>query len=467
MGVQVFEGERPAASRSRHLGVLMLTEVERPNRLGPVLRDGTRLLDLIDLDARAVSMRVLIDPEIHQLEMDRVFARAWTGLAHESEIPNPGDFVLRAIGEDGVIVTRDRDGGINVLLNACSHRGMEVCWGDRGNSSSFKCPYHGWSFDNTGKLLGAPYEQKVYGDWDKSLYPLETARVAVRHGAIFATFGKDTPSFEDYMGDFMWYFDNTLGGCEWEPLGPPTRTLWKGNWKIQADQFSGDAYHGTTLHSGFVELGLPDPASQLDNVKVSIPGTGHFSWTLVPGLTARMREGAADTSALPGGVVVDIDRKLHGTDNFINFAFPATTINGQGAEILRDWTGTDPNIGRRALIGQLAPVGVGNFENWEVLLVAKGTPEEMKKQMRAMTTLTAVIAADDSQQMESMQRVAVGSVGRRQTMKHFSTIGEPTERTGLMANWEGPGDLYAGVSRDDTQWIFWKHWFDVMTSDVA
>ena len=63
----------------------------------------------------------------------------------------------------------DKDTGeIHVFLNVCSHRGMQVCRSECGNSSSFKCSYHGWVFGNDGNLLGAPFEKEMYGEsWDE------------------------------------------------------------------------------------------------------------------------------------------------------------------------------------------------------------------------------------------------------------------------------------------------------------
>src|SRR5258706_6993486 len=93
-------------------------------RSGPMLRDGTTLRDLIDLDRREVAMRVLSDPELYRLELRHIFARAWVGVAHVSELPNVGDFVVRHIGEDRVIVNRTFGGDNSVLLHAFVHRGV-------------------------------------------------------------------------------------------------------------------------------------------------------------------------------------------------------------------------------------------------------------------------------------------------------------------------------------------------------
>src|ERR1700686_5031172 len=118
----------------------------RTDTWSPVLSDGTSLADLIDVDRREVSLRLMDDPEVYELELDRIFGRTWTVIAHESEIPRPGDYLLRQLGDDPVIVIRGDDGSIDVLLNGCTHRGMQVCRAEWGNAKHFQCPYHGWMF---------------------------------------------------------------------------------------------------------------------------------------------------------------------------------------------------------------------------------------------------------------------------------------------------------------------------------
>src|SRR5215471_261213 len=113
--------------------------VER--RSEPVLSDGTTLDELVSGgDDRRISARLMQDPEIFELELERIFDRVWVFVAHESEIPSPGDFVTREIGLDPVIVTRQTDGEIAALLNVCSHRGSRVCAADRGCAEYFACP---------------------------------------------------------------------------------------------------------------------------------------------------------------------------------------------------------------------------------------------------------------------------------------------------------------------------------------
>src|SRR5918993_3387893 len=125
-----------------------------------------------------VSRRVYFDPEVHDAELQRVFRRSWLFVAHESEIPSPGDYVTRVLGVDPVIVVRDEDGTVQVLLNSCRHRGTPLCRAAMGNSSHFRCSYHGWTYANTGQLRGVTFQVDVYGkDFDKSRFSLYRARV--------------------------------------------------------------------------------------------------------------------------------------------------------------------------------------------------------------------------------------------------------------------------------------------------
>jgi phenylpropionate dioxygenase-like ring-hydroxylating dioxygenase large terminal subunit len=175
----------------------------------PTLSDGTKITDLVRPATREVQMRVLSDPEIYELEMQRIFGKVWLFLGMASEIPNSGDFVVRDMGSDAVIVSRDKAGEVHVLLNVCSHRGMKVSLLDGGNTQIHKCIYHGWAFRPNGEFIGAPVEKEtMHGKiTPKAELGLRKARVTVYGGLIFATWNIDGPSLEDFLGDAKWYYD--------------------------------------------------------------------------------------------------------------------------------------------------------------------------------------------------------------------------------------------------------------------
>jgi nitrite reductase/ring-hydroxylating ferredoxin subunit len=412
-----------------------------------LLADGTAVDDLVDRERCEVSMRVLADPEIHHLELQRIFARSWIPVAHASEIPNAGDFVLRHVGEDAVIVTRDRDGHVNVLLNVCAHRGMEVCWADEGNQSQFKCPYHGWVFDNAGNLLGAPFEQEMYGDWDKSQYGLRRAQVAVRHDVVFGNFAPDPPSLEDFLGDAAWYFDLAYGQVEMEAIGPPLRTVIHANWKTFTDQLMGDGYHTISMHGATFDMGFLNPPG----VDVSVADVKHG---FVENVKVSFDEGHALVvlNAPPGPPDPPGGPPLPGR-LFLLGLFPASSCSGNNRIVL-----PDGSTFMSASVGGFVPRGPDTMELWSVTLLERGAPEPLKDAVRKNGGLYfAMTTVDDTDSLPSLQRAAAGAMGGAQTMKYDNLLGEQRP-----ADWPGPGHVHAGYSKDDAQWAFWQRWADAL-----
>ncbi len=222
------------------------------------------LLDTIDADLEhgTLSPQIFNDPEIHALELERIFSRCWVFVGHVSEIQAPGDYVLRYIGQDEFILVRDEAGEIRVLFNRCAHRGSPVCRSERGNTSHFRCPYHAWIYKNSGEWNGAPLRARAYRELDSEASGLRAApRVDSVHGLIFASLNPDAPSLDDYLGDMRWYLDVIFG---LDPKGmhvmaEPNRWTVPTNWKLGADNFVGDSYHVASLHRSVEEVGaFPD-----------------------------------------------------------------------------------------------------------------------------------------------------------------------------------------------------------------
>ena len=161
------------------------------------------LFDRIEeaLDQGLLPPDVFCDTRVFRAELERIFATTWVFMAHESEIPEPGDFVQRKLGLDSVVVVRDDDGNVNVLLNHCRHRGSEICHEDRGNAFAFKCPYHGWMYRNNGDWFGAPHLPDAYGNTldAKEWALLKAPRVEAIHGFIFASLTEDIEPLRDYL----------------------------------------------------------------------------------------------------------------------------------------------------------------------------------------------------------------------------------------------------------------------------
>jgi phenylpropionate dioxygenase-like ring-hydroxylating dioxygenase large terminal subunit len=106
-----------------------------------------------------VHRSIYTDAALFEREMTHVFGAVWVYLAHESQIPNPDDFITARLGLRPLIVVRDSQGKIRALYNRCTHRGARVCRQERGNARTFQCAYHGWTYFNTGKLRGVPWPE--------------------------------------------------------------------------------------------------------------------------------------------------------------------------------------------------------------------------------------------------------------------------------------------------------------------
>jgi phenylpropionate dioxygenase-like ring-hydroxylating dioxygenase large terminal subunit len=247
------------------------------------------LQHLVDDSAGRVSREIFVNQDIYDQEQEQLFARAWLFVGHESQIPHPGDYFAASMGEESVILTRDRDHQIHVFLNTCRHRGMKVCRYDEGNTAVFTCPYHGWSFATDGQLVGVPFYKEAYRErLDKSQWGLiEVAQLANYKGTIWATWDPQAPSFTDYLGGMSVYLDEVLdhrdgraGGSE--VLGGVVKWTMPCNWKFAAENFQGDGYHNISHRSvDLVGIG-PSGTGRRDNERVkarrfnvSFPELGH------------------------------------------------------------------------------------------------------------------------------------------------------------------------------------------------
>lgn len=197
------------------------------------------------------------DPSIFEKEMEIIFEKTWVFVGHESEVPHPGDYKTVYIGRQPAIMSRHRDGKIYVLLNRCMHRGAVVCREEKGNSSTFRCLYHGWSYNNCGELIGVPY-RKGYGEgFDVSEYALLRApRVASYRGFIFASLSSEGKSLEDHLGHIRYHLDLI---CDSSPEGEiefgagVQKYIVPANWKIQLENLV-DGYHAGFTHEVTFEI---------------------------------------------------------------------------------------------------------------------------------------------------------------------------------------------------------------------
>lgn len=197
------------------------------------------------------------DPDIFALELEKIWYRGWVFVGHESEVPEPNDYVVKSIGPQPVIMSRDKQGEIHLLLNRCTHRGNLVCDAPQGNSSAFRCPYHGWTFSNTGKLLGYPFNSGYEGTERKKELGLgRVARVDSYKGFVFGSFAEEGPTLKEHLGAAADALDRL---CALSPEGEVEITAgWlqhkaKANWKMLVENET-DGYHPQFVHSSIFEV---------------------------------------------------------------------------------------------------------------------------------------------------------------------------------------------------------------------
>src|SRR6516225_8933318 len=219
------------------------------------MRDGNaeRIAGLIE--PGCVHRDVYTDPEIFELEMERIFGHAWLYVGHASQVPRPGDYITAELGRQPVIMVRHRDGAVHVLLNRCTHRGAKVVNDRKGSAPRLTCCDHGWSFDTDGRLAAVPVAEGCAAGFDKAAFALARApRVGDYRGFVFASLAAKGPSFEDHIGPMKGNIDDLVDRAPAGELALDAgmhRYTYAGNWKLQVENVL-DSYHVPFGHASTV-----------------------------------------------------------------------------------------------------------------------------------------------------------------------------------------------------------------------
>ena len=193
------------------------------------------------------------DAELFDLEMKHIFEGNWIYLAHESQIPNVNDYFTTQIGRQPIVITRNKAGELNALINACSHRGATLCRHKKGNKANFTCTFHGWTFNNSGKLLkvkdgsDAGYPESFNKDCSHDLK--KVARFESYRGFLFGSLNADVPPLVEFLGESTKIIDMIVDQSPegLEVLRGASTYTFDGNWKLQAEN-GADGYHVSSVH---------------------------------------------------------------------------------------------------------------------------------------------------------------------------------------------------------------------------
>jgi phenylpropionate dioxygenase-like ring-hydroxylating dioxygenase large terminal subunit len=431
---------------------------------------------MTDISAVAADVRdgmipahVYNDAEIFALERDRIFASCWVFLAHESEIPNPGDYVVRRIVDDSFIVARDEDGVVRVMFNMCLHRGMQVCRAELGNASHFRCPYHGWSYKNDGRLIGLPFHREAYGGerglTRKGQALLPAPSVDSYRGLVFASLNENAPPLREYLGDFAFYLDfyanQSPAGIE---LHGPQRWRIKANWKIGAENFCGDSYHTPQTHTSVVEVGLfgePKAAKRKEGALYFAGRGGGTTYKLPP--ETNFEQGMRyvgypdEMIATAKSTWTREQQDLVGKDGFMVSAATAFP----NLSFVHNWpqVNSDGLIRPFISLRQWQPVSESETEVLSWFAVDTNAPAHYKQESYKAYLMcfgtSGMFEQDDVENWVSITSTAAGTMGRR--LRLNSRMGLATDGSVVSqrpASFSGPGTAYVGYGEhNQRQWL--------------
>ncbi len=424
---------------------------------------------LVDFDSGRQAKIIFTDPDIYQLELERIYGRCWLFLAHESQLPEAGDFMRTFMGEDEVLVVRQQDGSVKAFLNFCPHRGNRVCKADWGNQRQFNCAYHGWSFSTDGSLTGVPLEEVAYyNEIDKSKFGLiEVDQVASYKGLIFGCFDPNAPSLSDYLGDMKWWIDIWLdampGGSEL--MGNAQKVVIDANWKLPIENVAGDGYHLGWAHAGAMSVSTSLGLSGLSvgNTDVDIQGglsvaglNGHSVLASLDGDTGSGYgfypdpQPALDYLNANRSVAVERLGELRGNKLWgaqINFTIYPNLQFLPGLNWFRVYH----------------PKGPGRYEQWTWAMAEKDMPQVLKDQILDNQIRTfgpaGLFDNDDGDNLEAITELGRGWRTRQADVYANMAIGRHFVRHDM------PGIIAEGLVCEHNQRWMYRRWQDLMIAE--
>ncbi len=217
-----------------------------------------------------VHRRVYTDPEIFELEMQRIFASTWVYVGHESQIRNPGDFFCTRVARKPLVIVRGKNSEINALHNQCAHRGSMVVAVDAGCADEFQCCYHGWTYHLDGRLKAVPLNHGYPEDFNiknPNTAMVQVPRVQSYRGFIFVSLAAEGHSLEEFLGYMKTSLDDMVDRApdgELDVAGGTFKHVYEGNWKIYLENLCDAAHPWFTHRSSIAAAQQQDDAVYSD-----------------------------------------------------------------------------------------------------------------------------------------------------------------------------------------------------------
>ncbi len=434
-----------------------------------------RANDLVDMKDGWISRDIFVDPDLYEPEKERVFARAWLFVGFEDQVKKPGDYFVSRMGEESVILSRDRDNTVHVFLNSCRHRGMKVCRYDEGNTPVFTCPYHGWSYAGDGSLVGVPrYKDAYREELDKSQWGLvEVAQMENYKGMVWATWDPEAPAFFEYIGDMRPHLDTFLdkpdgSEADLEVVGGVYKWTLPCNWKFGAENFIGDVYHTTTTHRS---------ADLLRSNPSGIQGRQLASGVLTPAISMNASHHGSGWRAgiyPPNVGYVPSYPTAPTVDTYFQVAHEKRQQSlGERARLRGDAPrggNVFPNTtcGTGQTVGVWHPNGPDSTEVWRWYFMQKDAPQEAKDLLRHFYMRyggpAGLTEKDDMENWNYAHRASKGTMARRYPYAYAMGLGYEQRHSSL--TWlRRDGLVTEKVMTEQNQRGMYKMWADYMDAE--